>query len=258
VRNIVADSGPKNLERLLERIAANKDHDAFAELYSATKKRLFSRVRLIVRRQDLAEEIIQDVYLRIWSYAGSYRSSLGSPITWMMSIARNIAIDHLRKTGRETSDDDSMLLTLPSEWPTAIEHIEAWEEDQNAAQQQLRVFAALQALNPVRRDLVLRAYLHGESREQLSKTTGVPVNTVKTWIRRALLEVETILRNTETDNDHTTSARSIADVHLNASREANLVGSKSAASIRRRQGHHEVMPQCMPENRYVRVGVDHP
>jgi RNA polymerase sigma-70 factor (ECF subfamily) len=222
VRNIVADSGSKNLERLLERIAAKKDHDAFSELYSATKRKLFSRVRLIVRRQDLAEEIIQDVYLRIWSYAGSYRSSLGSPITWMMSIARNMAIDHLRKTGRETSADDSMLLTLPSECPTAIEHIEAWEEDQNAAQQQLRVFAALQALNPVRRDLVLRAYLHGESREQLSRMTGVPVNTVKTWIRRALLEVEAILRNTESDNDGTASAKPTADDRLNASREVAL------------------------------------
>lgn len=218
----MADSGSKNLERLLERIAANKDQYAFAELYSATKRKLFSRVQLIVGRQDLAEEIIQDVYLRIWSYAGSYRSSLGSPITWMMSIARNIAIDHLRKTGREASADDSMLLTLPSEWPTAIEHIEAWEEDQSAARQQLRVFAALKALNPVRRDLVLRAYLHGESREQLSKTTGVPVNTVKTWIRRALLEVEAILRNTEREEVGSASGKSMADDRLSASREVAL------------------------------------
>ena len=218
----MADSGSNHLERLLQRIAANKDHDAFAELYSATKTKLFSRVRLIVSRQDLAEEIIQDVYLRIWSYAGSYRSSLGSPTTWMMSIARNTAIDHLRKTGREASADDSMLLTLPSEWPTAIGHIEAWEEDQNAAQQQLRVFAALQALNPVRRDLVLRAYLHGESREQLSKTTGVPVNTVKTWIRRALLEVDAILRNTEREEVGSASGKSMADQYLDSSSELSL------------------------------------
>ena len=218
----MADSGSKNLERLLGRIAANKDQDAFAELYTATKGKLFSRVLLIVRRQDLAEEIIQDVYVRVWSHASAYRSSLGSPITWMMSITRNMAIDHLRKTGRETSADDSMLLMLPSECPTAIEHIEAREEDQSAAQQQLRVFAALQALNPVRRDLVLRAYLHGESREQLSKSAGVPVNTVKTWIRRALLEVEAILRNTEKEDVGSASAKSIASGHLNASREVTL------------------------------------
>jgi RNA polymerase sigma-70 factor (ECF subfamily) len=189
-------------------------------LYSATKGKLFSRALLIVRRHDLAEEIVRDVYMRIWSNASSYRSSLGSPITWMMSIARNIAIDHSRKIGRETSADGSVLLTLLSECPTAIEH-GAWEEDQTAAQQQLRVFTALQALNPDRRDLVLRAYLHGESREQLSKMTGVPVNTVKTWIRQALLEVEAILRNTEKDNG-TASGSSIAETHLNGPGEVNL------------------------------------
>lgn len=191
------DSGSNNLERLLERIAANRDQAAFAELYSATKGKLFSTAFWIVRRSDLAEEIIQDAYVRIWSNAKSYRSSLGSPMTWMISIARNIAIDHVRKTVHETSGDDSILLALPSECPTAIEAIEAREDDRHAAERQLRVFSALQALNPIRRDLVVRAYLYGESREQLSQRAGVPVNTVKTWIRRALLEVEAMLRNAE-------------------------------------------------------------
>ena len=193
----MTDSGSEKLERLLDRIAANKDQKAFAELYSATKGKLFSTVLLIVRRQDLAEEIIQEAYVRIWSHANSYRPLLGSPMTWMISIARNLAIDHVRKTARETSADDSILLTLPSECPTAFEAIEALEEDRSASEQQQQVFSALQALNPARRDLVVRAYLYGESREQLSKRAGVPVNTVKTWIRRALLEVEAILRNTE-------------------------------------------------------------
>ena len=216
----MADSGSKNLERLLKRVA-EEDQDAFAELYSATKGKLFSRVLLIVRRQELAEEIIQDVYMRIWSHASFYRSSLGSPITWMMSIARNIAIDHSRKIGRENSADGSIMPTLPSECPTAIEHIEAWEEDQNAAHQKLRVFWALEELNPVLRDLVVRAYLHGESREQLSNRAGVPVSTVKTWIRRALLEVEAILRNTGRD-DANALGKAIADKHFNGSSEAGF------------------------------------
>jgi RNA polymerase sigma-70 factor, ECF subfamily len=217
VRDIVADSGSKNLERLLKRVATKKDQDAFAELYSATKGKLFSRVLLIVRRQELAEEIMRDVYMRIWSHASFYRSSLGSPITWMMSIARNIAIDHSRKIGRENSADGSILLTLPSECPNAIEHGSS-EEDQTAARQQLQVFTALQALNPDRRDLVLRAYLHGESREQLSNRAGVPVNTVKTWIREALLEVEVILR----ENDANALGKAVADKHFNGSSEAGF------------------------------------
>jgi RNA polymerase sigma-70 factor, ECF subfamily len=199
VRNAVVDSGSKKLEGLLEQIAAAKDPKAFAELYSVTKRKLFSTVLMIVRRSDLAEEIVQDVYVRIWSHASSYSAALSSPMNWMISIARHMAIDHARKKVHETSTDDSILLKLPSEGPTAIEIIEAREDDRHAAEQRQRVFSALQALNPVRRDLVVRAYLHGESREQLSRSAGVPVNTVKTWIRRALLEVEAILRNTERD-----------------------------------------------------------
>ena len=196
-----AEAGPKKLECLLARIAVVKDQSAFAELYSATKGKLFSTVLMIVKRLDLAEEIIQEAYVRIWSNADSYRPSSGSPMTWMITIARNLAIDIVRRPAREIYPDESVLLAFPSDCPTASEAIEAAEDHQIAMEQQQKVLSALQALNPARRDLVIAAYIHGESREQLSKRTGVPVNTVKTWIRRSLLEVEAILRNTENDKD---------------------------------------------------------
>ena len=192
-----AESGSKKLEHLLAQIAARRDQAAFTELYSATKGKLFSTVLLIVKRRDLSEEVIQEVYVRIWLNANSYRPSSGSPMTWMITIARNLAIDMVRRPVLEIYSDDSVLLTLPSDCPTAVEVIEAAEGHRTAMEQQQKVLSALEALNPARRDLVIAAYIHGESREQLSKRAGVPVNTVKTWIRRALLEIEAILRNTE-------------------------------------------------------------
>jgi len=195
-----ADFGSKRLEYLLTQIAAVKDQSAFAELYSATKGKLFSTVLMIVKRWDLAEEIIQDVYARIWSNAGSYLASSGSPMTWMITIARNLAIDMVRRPALEVYPDDSVLLELPDDCPTAVERIEVAEAHRSLMQQQ-QVLSALQSLNPVRRDLLIAAYIHGESRQQLSKRTGVPVNTVKTWIRRALLEVEAILQNSGEDKD---------------------------------------------------------
>lgn len=193
----IAQSGSKNLEDLLARIAARKDRAAFAELYSLTKGKLFSTVFHIAGRWDLAEEIVQDAYVRIWLNANSYRSSAGSPMTWMITIARHLAIDLVRKPTREIDSDDSALLAIPSDLPTAIEAIEALEDQRNKIEQQQRVFDALQVLDPVRRDLLIAAYIHGESREHLSKRIGAPVNTVKTWIRRALLEVEASLRKVE-------------------------------------------------------------
>jgi len=192
------ESGSKELERLLAVIGAQKDQAAFAALYSATKRKLFSTVLLIVKRSDLAEEIIQEAYVRIWHSASSYRWSRGSPMTWMITIARNLAIDMVRKLAREISSDDSELLELPADGPTALEIIEASEDQQTAMYD---AFSALQALHPTRRDLIIASYIHGESREQLSKRTGIPVNTIKTWIRRSLLEVESILRSKDKERE---------------------------------------------------------
>jgi RNA polymerase sigma-70 factor (ECF subfamily) len=160
---------------------------------------LFSTALLIVKHRDIAEEIIQDAYARIWSNAGSYRPSSGSPMTWMITIARNLAIDVVRKPTYEIYSDDSILLAIPSDCPTAFELIEAAEGQKTAMKQRQKLLSALEALNPARRDLVIAAYVHGESRQQLAKRAGVPVNTVKTWIRRALLEIEAILQNTKGD-----------------------------------------------------------
>jgi len=190
-------SGSNQLEHLLAQIALRRDQAAFAELYTATTGKLFSTVLLIVKRRDIAEEVIQDVYVRIWLNANSYRSSCGTPMTWMITIARNLAIDLVRRPARESYSDDSMLLEIPSDGISAVEAIVAAEDHRTAMTHQRNMRSALQHLDPMKRDLVIAAYIYGESREQLSKRTGVPVNTVKTWIRRALLEVAAVLRNME-------------------------------------------------------------
>ena len=191
------ESGSKELESLLALIAARKDQAAFAALYSASKRKLFSTVLLIVKRSDLAEEIIQEAYVRIWHSASSYQSSPGSPMTWMITIARNLAIDLVRRPARESCSDDSILLEIPSDGISAVEAIVAAEHHRTEMTHQQNMRSALQHLDPMKRDLVIAAYIYGESREQLAKRTGVPVNTVKTWIRRALLEVASVLRNME-------------------------------------------------------------
>ena len=183
-----AQSTPNELERLLLRMS-RKDEAAFEKLYAATKRKLFSSVLLVVRRRHLADEILQEAYVRIWLNAATYRSSLGSPMMWMITIARNLAIDVARKPVREVYSDHSVMLDFPADSPTALESIEIRENESETIKLQHSIFSALQALEPSRRQLVIAAYIHGESRHQLSEQYGVPVNTIKTWIRRALLEV---------------------------------------------------------------------
>jgi len=181
-------SNSEELERLLNRMA-RRDEAAFERLHAATKRKLFSTVLLVVKRRHLAEEIVQEAYVRIWLNASSYRSSLGSPMMWMITIARNLAIDVARKPAREIYSDHSVMLDFPAEGPTALETIESRENESDTTRLQQSMFSALQALEPSRRHLVIAAYIHGESRNSLSEKYGVPVNTIKTWIRRALLEV---------------------------------------------------------------------
>ena len=181
-------SSSNELERLLLRMS-RKDEAAFEALYAATKRKLFSTVLLVVKRRHLAEEILQEAYVRIWLNAAMYRSTMGSPMMWMITIARNLAIDVARKPTLEVYSDHAVMLNFPAEIPTALENIETRESENETIRLRDSIFSALQALEPSRRQLVVAAYIHGESRHRLSELYGVPVNTIKTWIRRALLEI---------------------------------------------------------------------
>src|ERR1700756_6015135 len=87
---------PAELVWLIAAVAKG-DEAAFERLYAATRAKLFGVVLRILRRQDLAEEVIQDTYVKIWNSAGQFNPALASPITWMAAIARHRAIDLLRK-----------------------------------------------------------------------------------------------------------------------------------------------------------------
>lgn len=184
----------QELEPLLQRMCS-KDEAAFKLLYAATRRKLFSTILLLVKRSYLAEEILQEAYVRIWLNAPSYRPSLGTPMVWMITIARNLAIDFVRKSTREVHADNSILTGIPDERPTALETIETREEQDDAIVNQRSIFVALHTLDPTKRHLVIAAYIDGESRDRLSERYGVPVNTIKTWIRRALLEVRASVQN---------------------------------------------------------------
>ena len=94
------------------------------------------------------------------------------------------------------------MLDFPADSPTALETIEIRENESDTIKLQQSIFSALQALEPSRRHLVIAAYLHGESRHRLSRQYGVPVNTIRTWIRRALLEVRADVQNSTGEADH--------------------------------------------------------
>src|SRR6516164_1636520 len=160
---------PAELVWLIAAVAKG-DEAAFERLYAATRAKLYGVVLRILRRQDLAEEVIQETYVKIWNNAGQFNPGLSSPITWMASIARNRAIDLVRKRSELSIEDE----------PEAIE-VAANSPDPLARRE------------PDRQKLVLLAYYNGWSREQLASKFEAPVNTVKTWLRRSMMDIRECL-----------------------------------------------------------------
>jgi RNA polymerase sigma-70 factor, ECF subfamily len=176
---------PGELVWLLAAVAKG-DESAFERLYVATRAKLYGIVLRILRRSDLAEEVIQDTYLRIWRSAGEFNPSIATPITWMVAIARNRALDLVRKKSEASIEDEPNALDAASEDPGPLARHEMTDDLR-------RLLACLGDLEDEQRRLVLLAYYSGWSREQLAVKFERPVNTVKTWLRRSLIQIRECL-----------------------------------------------------------------
>lgn len=176
---------PAELIWLLASVAKG-DEAAFERLYEATRAKLFGVVLRILRRQDLAEEVVQEAYVKIWNSAGQFNPSLASPITWMVSIARNRAIDVVRKRSEPSIEDEAAAMLVASDTPDPLARREMTEELK-------RILECVGQLDPDRQKLVLLAYYNGWSREQLSEKFNTPLNTVKTWLRRSMIDIRECL-----------------------------------------------------------------
>jgi RNA polymerase sigma-70 factor (ECF subfamily) len=176
---------PAELVSLLAAVA-NGDETAFEKLYAATSAKLYGVVLRILRRPELADEVMQETYLKIWNGAAQFDASLASPITWMVAIARNRAIDLARKKTDVSVEDMPEALALAADVPDPLAARERSEDVR-------RLLDCLGRLEPEQRQLVLLAYYDGVSREQLAARFKRPVNTIKTWLRRSLLAVRECL-----------------------------------------------------------------
>ena len=177
----------QQLQSLLDRCAA-ADPSALERLYELVSPLLFACLTRILRRRALAEEALQDVFVSIWQRAGQFQTSRGRPMAWMMSIARYRAIDLLRHERsapvlvpelpeRADSADDSKVEAAP--WMPATGLLER----------------CLALLSDHQRSCLELAYVGGNSHEDISRLTGNPLGTVKSWIRRGLQSLRKCLES---------------------------------------------------------------
>ena len=176
-----ATTGRTVLLRLLADVARG-NKSAFAQLYGLTQAKLLGVAMRILRDRALAEDVLQESYLKVWRHASSYDPAIASPMTWMATIVRHGAIDTLRKRQIEASAGDDAMSALPSNDPDPA-------DEMHLARLRPKALAAFAALPEDKRRLIMLAYLRDRSRHDLSIRLGIPANTVKTHLRRALLEL---------------------------------------------------------------------
>jgi len=166
----------------LIRAVAKGDETAFEALYAATRAKLYGVLLRILGKPALAEEVMQETYLRVWQTARDFDPASASPITWLVAMARNRAIDIARKRGDLSIEDEPETQEVASEAPPPLARREMTEELK-------RLLACLGKLDPEKQRIVLLAYYSGWSRDQLAQKLDIPVNTIKAWLRRSLLEI---------------------------------------------------------------------
>lgn len=178
-----SEKGPEvtDLAGLVQRVGV-ADRDALGELYDATVAKLFAVAHLILRNTADAEEVVCDVYTQVWQTAADYRADRGAVLAWLLMICRTRALDRMRRnrvrlqaTSIERPDEDEEASPQPGP-----------EELLDIIQHGTAVHRALEALSPVKRQLVSLAFFKGLSHLEISEECGLPVGTVKSHIRRAL------------------------------------------------------------------------
>lgn len=168
----------QEIETLISSVALG-DRKAFNALYDATSAKLLGVCLRILHDRSAAEDAMQDAYIKIWKNADRFAVNGYSPMTWLITIARNTAIDRLRAS-KPTTDIEDYTDTIAATGPTA-------EGSVIAAAEARRIAKCFSELEPTRSAAIKAAYLDGAAYADLAAKFNVPLNTMRTWLRRGLI-----------------------------------------------------------------------
>ena len=173
----------QRLARLIQRTGQG-DRAAFRELYLDTSAKLMGVVVRILRSRSDAGDVLQDVYLKIWTNSASFAPEHGSAMAWLVSIARNRSIDIVRARTAAATE------TQETDW---FEKLQGAADVEGDFVNRDALIHCLQRLNPQVREAIMLAYYEGLSREELAVRLAMPVGSVKTWLRRGSLTLRDCL-----------------------------------------------------------------
>ncbi|HJU26211.1 MAG TPA: sigma-70 family RNA polymerase sigma factor [Rhodanobacteraceae bacterium] len=183
-----SSDGAAALSHLLQAVAAG-DRSAFTTLYQRTSSKLFGLCTQMLRDRGDAEDALQEVYASVWLRAPTFDSTRAAAMTWLITLARNQCIDRLRRHRPDRLDDATAAnLVDPDPAPQA---------QAEASEARRRLEQCLATLADRQRDAVRAAFYSGATYNQLAGRLGVPLATMKSWVRRGLTRLRACLEQSE-------------------------------------------------------------
>ena len=169
----------------------HKDVKAFEQLYDLHSRTVYSLVRRIIQQSSTAEEVVQDVFLQLWRNAAKYDSEKGPFVPWLLTLARNRALDHLRLKSERQRRREDLTEVMP---PLAI--APEYEEILDQKRRAERVQALMGSLHPRQKQAIELAYFEGLSHSEIAEALKEPLGSVKSWIRNGLQRLKEGLQAT--------------------------------------------------------------
>jgi RNA polymerase sigma factor (sigma-70 family) len=183
--SVTSAADHEELNRLLMRTGQG-DERAFAQLYERTSARLFGVCNRMLADRREAEEVLQEAYVTVWQRGTSFDPARAGALTWLVTLARNKAIDRLRQHHDSHIDHGSEIDTIIDDQPGPSVSAERGEEYR-------RLQACLEQLDAQQRRSVREAFFSGATYAELAGRAKVPLGTMKSWIRRGLLQLRACL-----------------------------------------------------------------
>ena len=182
----MSETNANSLETLLAQVAMG-NRGAFNTLYRSTTNRLFGICLRVLTQRSEAEDALQDVYTAVWRKAAQFDATKASASAWLAMIARNKAIDRLRSMPAQQARGSLELVENVEDTAASL------PQQVQTASDRARLEHCLQRLEPRRRSLIRAAFFDGLTYEELSAKIEAPLGSIKSWIRRGLLQLRECL-----------------------------------------------------------------
>ncbi len=168
-----------------------KDVSAFEQLYDRHSRSVYGLLLRILQQTGTAEEVVQDVFLQLWRNAGQYDESRGPFVPWLLTLARNRALDTLRLKSERQRRREGQTAEMPP-----VVAVPEYEKQLDEKRRGERVRALMASLNPQQKKAIELAYFEGLSHSEIAAALKEPLGTVKSWIRNGLLRLKEGLQAT--------------------------------------------------------------